>query len=413
LEIELQALGAQEAHLKTILGSYSGYLKRLPDKELKLVRLMRDKELNDKIYTRLLEEREQARIREAAEIGNLRVTELADLPAYPARPRTVFNMGIGLMTGSILGLLLIFVAEFFRERPRTPEEMERILNFPVLASVPLLKHTTPFKLNGRQAPRALTPHRTNNSLTRDAYAYLWNSLQILDNVPGQVIMLTSAGPAEGKSTIAANLSLTAARHGKKTILIDGDLRKPVLHELFGISIAPGLTNLVAEVTQAWPYTEESQNNGEHTSNQVLPQWKNLTLREAIVSYMGNVLQVTATPNLRLLPKGNAVFDPDIVWASPMIQEILQILKQNADFIIIDTPPVIGIPDAGLIASYSDGIVFCVEAGSTDKTMLLRAQKVLARAGNRFLGVVLNKVDPNSVYGRHRYYKYYMKHYEKA
>jgi Mrp family chromosome partitioning ATPase len=118
-------------------------------------------------------------------------------------------------------------------------------------------------------------------------------------------------------------------------------------------------------------------------------------------------------NLRILTKGDPILEPDILWGSPMIEEILKILKQNADIIVIDTPPVIGIPDAGLIASYSDGIIFCVEAAQTDKTMLLRAQKILDHANSKFLGVVLNKVDPSSVYGSSKYYKDCAKHYRQG
>ena len=424
LDVELQALGAQGAHLQKILDNYAGYLKKLPDKELTLVRLMRDKELNNKIYTRLLEEREQARIREAAEIGNIRIVESAELPRVTARPKKLLNIGIGLLAGTMLGLLLVFIAEFAKETPRTPEEVERILKLPVLASVPQLKRGFTLELNGKQPQHALVPHRTATSLTRDAYAYLWSSLQISNRASGQVIMITSAGQGEGKSSIAANLSLTAARHGKRTILIDGDLRKPILHEFFKIPISPGLTNLVAEANQAWPHTADYEttvtagnrvagNHVEEATNSNLTKWKRLSLREAIVSYMGNVLQTSASANLRILTKGDPILEPDILWASPMIQEILKILKQHADFIVIDTPPVISIPDAGLIAYYSDGIIFCVEAAQTDKTMLLRAQKILDHANSKFLGVVLNKVDPSSIYGSHKDYKYYTKHYTQA
>jgi Mrp family chromosome partitioning ATPase len=232
-------------------------------------------------------------------------------------------------------------------------------------------------------------------------------------------MITSAGPGEGKSTLAANLSITATRHGKRTILIDGDLRKPILHEIFGVPISPGLTNLVAEANQAWPYTAEyeavasAEKRAEESSERTVTKWKRLSIREAIVSFIGNVLQITSTTNLRILTKGDPIMDPDVLWASPMIDEVLKILKQTADFIVIDTPPVIGIPDAGLIALHSDGIVLCVEAEQTERKMLLRTQKILDHASSKFWGAVLNKVDPTSLYGSYKYYKYYKKHYNKS
>jgi Mrp family chromosome partitioning ATPase len=220
--------------------------------------------------------------------------------------------------------------------------------------------------------------------------------------------------------VATNLALTAARHGKETILIDGDLRKPVLHEMFEMLSSPGLTNLVAEATQAWPYTAEyaalqsAEDREKESSNQnANTKWARRSIRETIVSYMGSVLQVTSTPNLRIIAKGDSIMDPDILWASPLIDEIFKILKQVADFIVIDTPPVIGIPDAGLIATHVDGILFCVQAAQTEKHMLLRAQRLLDHDGGKLWGVVLNQVDPTSLYGSYKYYKYYKRHYNKA
>lgn len=419
LEVELQALGAQEAHLQKILDGYSEYLKTLPDKELHLVRLMRDQEVNNKIYLRLLDEREEARIREASEIGNIRVMEPAETPRAPYRPRKLLNLMVGLFTGTVVGFFLIFVREFLREAPRTQEELEQILKLPVLASVPQAKPGMAFSLNGRYHHYALLDNEVASPFIRDAYAYLWSSLQFSDQRSGQVVMITSAGPGEGKSTLAANLSITATRHGKRTILIDGDLRKPILHEIFGVPISPGLTNLVAEANQAWPYTAEyeavasAEKRAEDSSEKTVTKWKRLSIREAIVSFIGNVLQITSTTNLRILTKGDPIMDPDVLWASPMIDEVLKILKQTADFIVIDTPPVIGIPDAGLIALHSDGIVLCVEAEQTERKMLLRTQKILDHASSKFWGAVLNKVDPTSLYGSYKYYKYYKKHYNKS
>jgi uncharacterized protein involved in exopolysaccharide biosynthesis/MinD-like ATPase involved in chromosome partitioning or flagellar assembly len=418
LDVELQALGAKKANLRKILDDYSGYLKKLPDKELTLVRLMRDKEVNTKTYTRLLEEREQARIREAAEIGNIRLMEPAETPLVAARPQKLLNIAIGLFCGIMLGLLWIFVAEFSREIPRTQEEVERILRLPVLAAVPQIKRGLSFSLNGHTRQRTLFSHEPATPFVRDAFSYLWSSMQFSNRRKPLIVMITSSGPAEGKSSIAANLSLTAARHGKNTILIDGDLRKPVLHEMFGVAASPGLINLVTTAGHDWPAlvlpaeTRALSGNEAATDIEKWTERDRRRIREEIFPSLDALLQPTAAENLRLLVMGDPFLAPDVLWSSPVIEEILSLLKRTANFIVIDTPPLIGMPDASMIAHYCDGVLLCVEAGQTEKKILLRAQKILDQGDNKLWGVVLNKVEPDTIYGTYKYYKYYVKHYHK-
>ncbi len=419
LDVELQAVGAQEAHLRKTLNNYSNNLKKLPDKELALVRLLRDREVNNKIYTKLLEEREQARIREAAEIGNIRVIEPAEKPRGPTRPKKMLNLIIGVFTGVTIGLALIFVREFLQEAPRTQEQIERILRLAVLTLVPQIKRGFTFELNGRHRKRMLIDQNGATPFIQDAYSYLWSSLQFSNRRRPLLVMITSAVPAEGKSTVSSNLALTAARHGKRTVLIDGDLRKPVLHELFGVSCSPGLRNLVVEAKQTWPSLP--------AGIKALPEPKTSlpaeldfageesfhSFHETIFPALDNALQTTEVENLRILTMGDPLLAPDVFWTSPVTEEILSMLRKVADFIIIDTPPVIGMPDASIIARYCDGVIFCIAAGQTDKTTLQRAKKIMEQSSNKLWGVVLNKVDPSAIYGAAKYYKHYARYYSKG
>ncbi len=419
LEVELQAMGAQEAHLQKTLGNYSEYLKKLPDKELTLVRLMRDQDVNNKTYTRLLEEREQARIHEAAAIGNIRVMEAAETPSEAARPQKLLNVAIGMFCGIVLGILLIFAGEFVKERPRTQEEIEQILRLPVLTAVPQIKRGLIFAMNGHAPQRLLLSHEETAPFVRDAFSYLWSSLQFSNRRRALIVMIASAGPAEGKSVIATNLALTAARHGKKTILIDGDLRQPILHELFGLSSSPGLINLINKANQVWPALPgphgTSAPAGQRMPADLEKRFESdrLNIHDKFFSFIDATLQTTSTENLRLLSIGDSLLAPDVLWSSPVIEELLSMLKRVANFIVIDTPPVIGMPDASIIAHYCDGVLLCVEAGQVEKKILLRAQRILDHAGDKLWGAVLNKVDPDTIYGTYKYYKYYVKHYHKA
>jgi tyrosine-protein kinase Etk/Wzc len=422
LEVEVQSLIAQQTNLQQTLKDYRDRLIEIPGQELELVRLMRDREVNNKIYVRLLEEREQARMREAAEIGNIRLIELAKTPITPTRPRKMLNLLVGFIVGTVIGLLLIFGGEFMRDAPKTQEEVEQLLNLPVLASVPQVKPGVSFSLNGHAQQRMLINHKAVAPLIGDAFSYLWNAVELALPRSASVLMVTSACAAEGKSTVAANLCLLAAQHGKKTILIDGDIRHPSIHTILGLLASPGLTNIVVRevmysLHEPSGYEPSSGLNGgeaqvssdtaQESKLEIMPwAWAmHASIRQALQQY-------PAADRLNILTAGDASIEPHQLWGAPIIEQVISLLKQAADLIVIDSPPVIGIPDACFIARHVDCVLLCVEAAKTNKKVLQRAQKTLANLRAKVLGVVLNKVEPAVLYGGYEYYKYYQRHYSK-
>ncbi len=418
LEVEVRSLGAQKAGLQETLNRYLERLKELPQHERELVRLMRDREVNNKIYVRLLEEREQARIREAAEIGNIRIIELAPIPGAPSQPRKALNLIIGLFVGAVIGLVLIFAKEFMRNAPRNQDEAEQVLSLPVLTSVPQVKRGLSFSMNGHRDARLLINPGAVGSTLRDAYFYLCGAMELALPHSSCVVMITSACAAEGKSTVAANLAMMAALHGKKTILFDGDVRSPILHKVFGVLSSPGLTNVVSETTRL--FTEFFDGQAllrlsvleARFAEDPLRKLKLQDLRQTMHASIDKALQqIPALRTLRIFTAGDKSVEPHLLWSSPLLEEILSQLKQIADLIVIDSPPVIGIPDASFIAHHADGVLLCVEAAKTEKSVLQRAQKSLDRVHARFLGVVLNKVDPAALYGGYKYYRHYQRKYD--
>lgn len=412
LEIEIQSYRAQESKLSSTIDSYNDRLKQFSNKEGILYGLLRDREINNKNYIRLLEEREQARLREASEIGNLQVIEYAERPLSPYKPRKMLNMAVALFAGAAIGFLLILLKDTISDVPRSKESIEGILKLPVIASVPKMNERgLPFGNKSQQGSPLLNEGAAPD-FYRDAYTYLWNYLKISQNgKPRKVVMVTSAVPAEGKSTIASNLAITSARLGHRTLIIDGDIRKPSVHGMLKMQLSPGLTNLFAKAKEIKLAQQENlvvEENGIQVPlfNNFIKSAENLAEQEEFVSYTNSIIQLSEKDQLQVITAGDADVEPDILWNSPLLKEMLTFLKQPFDTVIIDMPPLLGIPDALLIASYVDQTLLCVASEQADKKTLINAQRLLEQSNCQVSGIAWNKVDPVSIYGKNKYYKYY-------
>jgi capsular exopolysaccharide synthesis family protein len=202
----------------------------------------------------------------------------------------------------------------------------------------------------------------------EAYRTLRTNLQF-SKADGslQTLMYTSAGPGEGKSTTAANSAVVLAQTGKRVIIVDCDLRKPVQHKIFGVPNR-GVTNVLIE---------------------------NLPVAE--------VLQETPIRNLKVLTSGPIPPNPSELLGSAKMERLLHKLKDHADYLIIDAPPVIAVTDACVFASKMDGVVLVISVGMVRPEMAQQAKDLLVRAGASLLGVVLNRVE---IEKEHAYYYYY-------
>jgi len=209
------------------------------------------------------------------------------------------------------------------------------------------------------------------AVVSEAFRTLRTNLQFASlNEELRIISVTSTGPAEGKSVVCANLAVSIAQTGTKVILIDCDLRKPAIHKIFGLENHVGLTS-------------------------VLTGQKDLE----------SALRPTQSENLRLLTAGPIPPNPAELLQSKAMQATLAQVKEHADKILIDAPPVLPVADAMILASYVDGVIFVIGVKQVPKDMVRRAKEQLDGANARILGVVLNKIK----YDRereHYYYNYY-------
>ena len=382
LEIQMATASAREAALKAILSQYDFGLSKLPNKELQLARLLRAKEVGESVYRLLLVKHEEAKITEAGKIGNVRVIDRAQPPQFPIKPRKALNLAIGLVVGLTLGVGLSFFLDSMDNSVKTVEDIEHSFELPVLGLIPGI-HSDGGK-NGRKngsdevarISATLVTKYTPRSHVSEAYRSLRTNIQFsrIDD-PLKTVVISSAAPSEGKSTSAANLAITTALSGIRTLLVDADLRRPVVHSLFGLEREPGLSNLLAE---------------------------RLALEK--------VVKPSGIENLSILTCGAIPPNPSELLGSQRMRDLIKLLSQQYDLVLFDSPPVITVTDTAVLSPQVDGLVLVVKSHATDKRALTRAKTILTNLKANILGVVLNKIELSGLAGSYDYYYHYNYYY---
>ena len=379
----------------TLLTSYDAKLAELhgqsaslPDKIVETTELKRAQEVAQKMYGQLEDRYLEAWMTEESVFGKVRAEDAAALNAVPIRPNRQSSILTGSLLGLAIGMGLVILLSMLDSRVRTPEEVESH-NIQLLATIPAINPASqPLNIdssilelsrstNGNGStgePDKFISHKASHLDPRSSVAETFRSLRTtilfagLDR-PVQVLALSSSAPQEGKSTSSANLAIVMAQMGKRTLLVDADLRRPVQHSVFDLSREPGLTNVLFERAS---FTE--------------------------------AIKPTEIPNLSILPAGIIPPNPAELLGSNRMYQLLDRLREEYDFILLDTPPVVAVTDALLLGYIADATVLIARAGHSRIDALLRAMDSVERSGAKLLGVVLNDFNPASSYGS--YYKYY-------
>ena len=282
--------------------------------------------------------------------GVMQVKVLPALPPLDAdHPKPSFDALIGALVGLGLALAIVTVFEWTDDRMTRPEEIQELLQAETLTTIPTLSAKERLK-NAEETP----------ALAEGCRILCANLNRAQVERPFKLVMITSALAGEGKSTIAANLASFLAMTGKRVLLVDADLRHPVLDQHFQLSNNRGLSNAFLEM---WARVE--------------------------VELEG---QSTEIPSLRVLTAGVLPSNPSELLQSQLARQLFQHFKasEHFDYIIFDTPPLLPIADAQIIASNVQAAILVVDASKTSRKMLVRAKHILTRTGVRVLGVALNK-----------------------
>lgn len=436
LQVELEALKAQESALKKIVEQYDKNLATLPDKEFTLATLTRERDVNNNIYMTLLAKLEEAKISEAEKIANIRIIDHARIPVDPVKPRKTLNIVIGLFLGFVLGVGLAFILEAYNKTLDSAEELENMTQWPVIASIPAIdKASSNGKLNNKNKQLPSEDYIKKGTIAlldpksgiAESYRMLRTNLQFQGiGQTHKTILFTSIGPDEGKSTTLANLAISLANLGQNVLVVDADLRKPILHAIFGIEKEPGLSELLVNysaLTEHQNLTEEQKSIlgtvvKREQLGDLVDNFSDFVLEEPFITkinHLRNVnndaflnsavleaIQATEIENLRILSSGKQLKNPSETISSLGMKTLLDELKTKYQIILIDSAPIMLVPETMILSALVDGVIFVVDSKKYNEELLLKAKGLLTKTKANVLGAVLNNAELNGIY-KHNYY----------
>jgi tyrosine-protein kinase Etk/Wzc len=381
---QIQALDAQIDALDELKASSTAEISGAPRAETEEARLSQQVQAVQKISDQLQEDFQKAKMAEAVEAGQVEIVDLADVPIEAISAGKIKKLALGLILGLLFGIGGAILVDGMNTSIRRRDDVEKILQIPGLAVIPKF---IGMPANGRFA-RAL-PGRGRNgnghgsarsaglvtvhdarSSSAEAYRTLRTNLIFSQAVQAlRTIVVTSAAPAEGKTTTAANMAVAFAQQGMRVLIVDCDLRRSRLHKMFSVPREPGLTELV--------------------------------IGKADIDAIARETPVTG---LYVLPSGQLPPNPSELLGGERMQKTLQKLSEAFDLVVLDTPPLLAASDAAILATLADGVVLVVRAGVTEADAGIQALQQLTSVGARVVGAVLN--DPDSkVHKYGGYYKY--------
>jgi capsular exopolysaccharide synthesis family protein len=293
------------------------------------------------------------------------IVDVAKKGLRPVKPNKPLNIILGIIVGLMVGVGLAFFIEYLDTSVKTIDEVERSLQAPVLGVIP--QNVGYIIREGAESPHA------------EAYRVLRTNLLFArkDDKLTSIVVL-SAGAGEGKSTTIFNLATVFAQNGQRVIIVDSDLRRPTIHKIMGISNSTGLTNYLLK-----------QSNLEE------------------------VIQTTSLPTLDFMPSGKLPSSSMGILNSKQMEDLIRELKLRYDFVFFDSPPMMGLSDAAILASEMDLAIMVVQYRRYPQPMTIRAKQMVEKVGGNLIGIVLNNINMSQDENYYYYSGYYSDYYSKS
>lgn len=348
VRIDYEAALAQENLLRSRIGALKGDVLNLQGRSIQYNILKREAEKNRQLYDGLLQRYKEIGVSGGIGANNISVIDVATPPTKASSPRKLLNIAIGLVLGVLLGVLVVFAVHYLDNTVRDPKALEAAAGLAVLGAIPrLAEGDTPM-----QAASDL------RSAFSESYRSVRTALQFATahGLPG-TLLITSAGPSEGKSTSALELAQNIAQLGKRVLLIDADLRGASVHKATGLALAKGLSSLLSGACD---------------------------LKEAVQSYRNGAFSV--------ITSGPLPPNPPELLGGDALPKLLRELRERFDVVVLDGPPVLGLADAPLLANHAEATIVVVAAQATRIDALQAAIRRLQFARARVIGAVLTRFD---------------------
>jgi capsular exopolysaccharide synthesis family protein len=391
ITVDYQQAENREQMLKNDLLATKAESDSLNTRSFEYKQLQQDAEADKKLYDQLIRKIQEAGINSGFQNNNVSIADSARPAAKPVFPNTQLNVGLAAFASLLLGLAAALVSDTMDTTIRDAEAASRYLGTDVIGMLPSVNKLSALQKLPTSAQEAITPTlkevEISNDYRRKGYYRTISGFEesirtlrntiLLGDLDAHVrsLMITSAGPSEGKSTVSIHLAIAHAGQGQKTLLVDGDLRRPSISRAFGLTVKNGLTDILT----------------------------------GKMSWRGIIVPVPGRPNLFILPAGAPSHRAaDLI--GPRISELLDEFQKEFDLVVLDTPPLLGFAEPLRMAAVADAVIVVAYAGQTKRKAVAGVLTAMARVHANILGVVLNQVKRDTSSDGYSYYGYYRPYY---
>jgi succinoglycan biosynthesis transport protein ExoP len=382
---DVEVLGKQAGGLQAMLNKAKEQAHELNLLEIEYNRLRRNKDNTEKLYSLILERTKEADLSQMMRVNNISIVDKPLQPRTPVSPKMPLNLAAGIFGGLLLGAAAAFLRGLMDRTVKVPDDLEEDFGLTFLGLIPQVSsgifgkpgyqygYAKRKRQRGQQPkegkPELIVHDEPTSSVAEASRAIRTNLLFMAPDSPHRVLLVTSAGPSEGKTTVATCISIAMAQTGQSVLLVDCDLRRPRIHRIFDRGSETGVSTAL------------------------------------LGGSLDEAISPTVVPNLSVLPAGPIPPNPAELLHTERFKQLLVELRGRFDRVIIDSPPVVAVTDPTILSTLIDGTVLVVRAFKTRKELARHAIRSIQDVGGKLVGGVLNAVDFSKLEYKYSYYYY--------